>query len=303
MKTQDYDRLLALQTSRRNVLKGAGATAATLGAAGVLGTFSGSARAQDNLRAEILQIPGVGKGSPTDADWQKVGELCLGADQGERQGGRVQGRRAHLHGAQQPEPAQPAVPRLPEAVGGLYRRQDHLDRSRPGRLQPAPAAGDRDRHRRLRHHRDGRALRGRRLRQGPGLGDAGLGQEADRYGRLCRLPEGAGRHLERQDLPHLHRRRLPQLQLPHRLLLRPDLAKAWKAEGGTGRMGRAEDLAAGPGGDQVPQGQEDRAARTPTAISIRPSPGAASASTSWAAAPPPMPSIPTTRPGCSTSTR
>ena len=77
MKTQDYDRLLALQTSRRNVLKGAGATAATLGAAGVLGTFSGSARAQGNLRAELLQIPGVGKGSPTDADWQKVGELCL----------------------------------------------------------------------------------------------------------------------------------------------------------------------------------------------------------------------------------
>ena len=30
------------------------------------------------LRAELLQIPGVGKGSPTDADWQKVGELTLG---------------------------------------------------------------------------------------------------------------------------------------------------------------------------------------------------------------------------------
>ncbi|MCY7417702.1 MAG: sugar ABC transporter substrate-binding protein [Chloroflexi bacterium] len=30
------------------------------------------------LRAEILQIPGVGKGSPTDADWQKVGEMTLG---------------------------------------------------------------------------------------------------------------------------------------------------------------------------------------------------------------------------------
>jgi len=30
------------------------------------------------LRAELLQIPGVGMGSPTDADWQKVGELTLG---------------------------------------------------------------------------------------------------------------------------------------------------------------------------------------------------------------------------------
>jgi multiple sugar transport system substrate-binding protein len=33
---------------------------------------------QKALRAELLQIPGVGKGSPTDADWQKVGELTLG---------------------------------------------------------------------------------------------------------------------------------------------------------------------------------------------------------------------------------
>ena len=37
-----------------------------------------AARAQADLRAEILKIPGVGMGSPTDADWQKVGELCLG---------------------------------------------------------------------------------------------------------------------------------------------------------------------------------------------------------------------------------
>ena len=32
--------------------------------------------------------------------------------------------------------------------------------------------------------------------------------------------QGAGRHLGRQDLPHLDRRRLPHLQLPHRRLLR-----------------------------------------------------------------------------------
>ncbi len=37
--------------------------------------------AQDDaaaLRAELLKIPGVGAGSPTDADWQKVGEMTLG---------------------------------------------------------------------------------------------------------------------------------------------------------------------------------------------------------------------------------
>ena len=47
-------------------------------------------------------------------------------------------------------------------------------------------------------------------------------RRADRHGRLRQLPEGAGRHLGRQDLPHLDRRRLPHLRLPHRRLLRPE---------------------------------------------------------------------------------
>jgi len=62
--------------TRRNVLKGSAALAA-VGAAGALGLSPKPARA--DLRADLLQIPGVNKGSPTDADWQKVGELCLGA--------------------------------------------------------------------------------------------------------------------------------------------------------------------------------------------------------------------------------
>src|SRR5258708_12992490 len=66
-----------MRPNRRTVLKGA-ASAAALGSAGALGAFSERALAQDDLRARILQIPGVGKGAPTDADWQKVGELCLG---------------------------------------------------------------------------------------------------------------------------------------------------------------------------------------------------------------------------------
>jgi multiple sugar transport system substrate-binding protein len=79
VRIQDYNRLIGLQTSRRGVLKGAtslGALAA-LGGTGVLG-LTRSAFAQDDLRAQILKIPGVGAGQPTDADWQKVGELCLG---------------------------------------------------------------------------------------------------------------------------------------------------------------------------------------------------------------------------------
>ena len=40
---------------------------------------SRAALAQADVRAAILAIPGVGAGSPTDADWQKVGELTLAA--------------------------------------------------------------------------------------------------------------------------------------------------------------------------------------------------------------------------------
>jgi multiple sugar transport system substrate-binding protein len=74
MKLEAYDRFLRL--NRRAVLMGA-AAASALGAAGVLGTMTGAVRAQDNLRTQMLKIPGVGKGQPTDADWQQVGELCL----------------------------------------------------------------------------------------------------------------------------------------------------------------------------------------------------------------------------------
>jgi multiple sugar transport system substrate-binding protein len=62
----------AKQTQRRLVRRAAaiGLTAALVLPAGAM--------AQDDVRAEILQIPGVGMGSPSDADWQKVGELTLG---------------------------------------------------------------------------------------------------------------------------------------------------------------------------------------------------------------------------------
>ncbi len=76
MKLELYNHALAVHASRRNFMKGAAALAAGTALAG---SFTGKALAQGDLRAQILQIPGVGKGSPTDADWQKVGELCLGA--------------------------------------------------------------------------------------------------------------------------------------------------------------------------------------------------------------------------------
>ena len=63
---------------RRAMLKGAAATGGLAALSGA-GLMPRAAFAQENLRAEILAIPGVGAGSPTDADWQRVGEMCLGS--------------------------------------------------------------------------------------------------------------------------------------------------------------------------------------------------------------------------------
>jgi multiple sugar transport system substrate-binding protein len=76
VKVQHYDAIVGAM-SRRGLLKGATSLAATAAVAGT-GLMPRRAFAQENLRAEILKIPGVGAGSPTDADWQKVGEMCLG---------------------------------------------------------------------------------------------------------------------------------------------------------------------------------------------------------------------------------
>jgi multiple sugar transport system substrate-binding protein len=76
MKVELYNQIVRAGLTRRGLLKRAAATGG-LAALGGLG-LGGAARAQENVRAAILAIPGVGAGSPTDADWQKVGALCLG---------------------------------------------------------------------------------------------------------------------------------------------------------------------------------------------------------------------------------
>jgi len=76
MKTELYNYIKAAQKmNRRQMLKGT----AAVGAAAMLPGGKAQAAAHGNIRAEILKIPGVGAGSPTDSDWQKVGEMCLGA--------------------------------------------------------------------------------------------------------------------------------------------------------------------------------------------------------------------------------
>jgi multiple sugar transport system substrate-binding protein len=80
MKSQVYNQLMSMQASRRAFLKGSTAFA-TMASIGALGGLSrpAAADAASDLRTALLQIPGVGKGAPTDGDWQKVGDLCLGA--------------------------------------------------------------------------------------------------------------------------------------------------------------------------------------------------------------------------------
>jgi multiple sugar transport system substrate-binding protein len=87
MKIELYNRMVM---NRRTWLKGSAAVSAA-SMTGALGTLTTTVRAQDNLRAQMLQIPGVGKGSPTDADWQKVGELTLGATKANVKEGEFKG--------------------------------------------------------------------------------------------------------------------------------------------------------------------------------------------------------------------
>jgi multiple sugar transport system substrate-binding protein len=77
VKVEVYKAAMQATLSRRGMLQGATILGAMAAMPRVMGY--GAAAAQDSLRAQILAIPGVGNGSPTDADWQKVGELCLGA--------------------------------------------------------------------------------------------------------------------------------------------------------------------------------------------------------------------------------
>ena len=77
MKVGLYNAVTGAMMNRRRLLQGA-ASVGALGAMGGLTATSAQAGGHSNVRAEILKIPGVGMGSPTDADWQKVGEMCLG---------------------------------------------------------------------------------------------------------------------------------------------------------------------------------------------------------------------------------
>jgi multiple sugar transport system substrate-binding protein len=91
MRVGVYEQLMAMQASRRQVIKGGVAAAAAAATSGPFGGLTSSAFAADSVVAQIMKIPGAGNGSPTDADWQKVGELCLGPTKATVQPGEFKG--------------------------------------------------------------------------------------------------------------------------------------------------------------------------------------------------------------------
>src|SRR6202042_2466778 len=76
MRVHVYEQLMAMQRSRRDVLKGAAGAAALAASSSVLS--STPSFAADSIVSQIMKIPGAGNGSPTDADLPKGGALCLG---------------------------------------------------------------------------------------------------------------------------------------------------------------------------------------------------------------------------------
>ena len=80
MKKSLYEYALKHGVNRRSFIKAAASTGAIAAMSGGLSSVATSVFADSNseLRNAILKIPGVGAGSPGDAEFQKVGEMCLG---------------------------------------------------------------------------------------------------------------------------------------------------------------------------------------------------------------------------------
>lgn len=117
------------------------------------------ALAADDLRAAILNIPGVGKGGPPFAWWQKVGEMCLGATKENVKEGEFKGVELSFMGLNNQNVHNVLFRGLSKAWADLYRCDHQLDRPGAGRLQCPPAAGDRHRHGRFRHRGNGHPSR------------------------------------------------------------------------------------------------------------------------------------------------
>ena len=140
-----------------------------------------------------MKIPGAGNGSPTDADWQKVGELCLGPTKANVQPGEFKGiefsfmglNNQNLHnflfrGFLTPWEAY---------TGAKIKWIDLAQADYNARLQQSIATGTVD----FDIIEMGAPFEGDMGVKDLAVGNARLGEEADRFRRLCQLPETAGR--------------------------------------------------------------------------------------------------------------
>ena len=142
-------------------------TATAIGVVAALAAGALPATAQDDVRAQILQIPGVGMGSPTDADWQAVGELTLGPTKENIAEGECSGveltfmglNNQNLHNFLFRGFLKPWEDYTGATINWIDLAQDDYN--------GAAAAGHRHRHGGLGHHGDGRAVRGRHGRPRP----------------------------------------------------------------------------------------------------------------------------------------
>src|SRR5260370_33227714 len=91
MRGAVHEQRMAMQANRRQVMKGAAGAMPALAASSPLALSTRPAYAADSVVAQIMKIPGAGNGSPTDADWQKVGALCLDATKANVKEGEFKG--------------------------------------------------------------------------------------------------------------------------------------------------------------------------------------------------------------------
>ncbi len=220
MRVEIYNALMARQKmNRRTMLQGA-ASVGALAAIGGAVPKMGAAAAHTDVRAQILQIPGVGQGCPTDADWQKVGELVPRPTKERVAEGEFAGveltfmglNNQNLHNFLFRGFLKP----WETYTGAKINWIDLAQADYNPRLQQSIATGTVD----FDIIEMGAPFEGDTA--GKGLLDEMPDWVAEQIDveRPRELPEAAGRHLGRQDLPHHHRRRLPHLRLPQRLFRR-----------------------------------------------------------------------------------
>jgi len=307
VKLYQYEALFGLPANRRRVLKGAGAVIA-LRTAEALGGLSSPAMAQVTLpadevalRKQILQIPGVGKGSPTDANWQKVGALCLGPTKANVKEGEFKGveltfmglNNQNLHnflfrGFLKPWEAY---------TGAKINWIDLAQADYNPRLQQAIATGTVD----FDILEMGAPFEGDVCGKGLAsvMPDWVKKQiDVDDYSDYLKPPVGTwkGKTYRISIDGDCHNFNYRTDYFPIRIWPRRGKPKAMRANGAFPRLGKKFRR----------QRNSSRArgsrARMPGVTLMLRNPGAGSASISWAAGPPPTPSTRRTKRGCSTST-